>query len=970
MSEPSPASNPAGPHDDAVVAQHGLSREDYADIEKQLGRAPNLVELGIFSVMWSEHCSYKSSRRHLKTLPTTAPWVICGPGENAGVIDIGMEEGEEALAAIFKMESHNHPSFIEPYQGAATGVGGIMRDVFTMGARPVANLNALRFGAIDHPKTAHLVRGVVAGIGGYGNCMGVPTVGGETNFDPGYNGNILVNAMTVGIAPKHKIFYSTARGAGNPVVYVGAKTGRDGIHGATMASAEFDDASAEKRPTVQVGDPFTEKLLLEACLELMASDAIIAIQDMGAAGLTSSSVEMAAKGAEAGEGGFDLNLDSVPQRETHMTAYEMMLSESQERMLMVLKPGREDDARAIFEKWGVDFAVIGETTDTGRLRIYHHGDLQADLPVGPLADAAPNYDRPSAPAPAPEPLGALTRAQTEILITLTPHAGAQLPPETLVTTLRDEQFTPLGPVASLGWRRSGATGTRTETSAIEIYAVVDGPDVGTTMLQAALDNMQNASVITGYTLESETHAFDLADQPGGMPLLTALAQMMADPALCSRRWIWEQYDHTVMGDTVVQPGGDAALVRVHGSKRGLAMTTDVTPRYVQADPREGARQAVAETYRNICAVGASPLAITNCLNFGNPERPEIMAQFVGAIAGMREACEALDYPVVSGNVSLYNETNGQAIPPTPAIGGVGVIPDVAKAVRVGGAIAGEELILVGMSRGWLGQSLYLNLLFDLAEGPPPPVDLAAERAHGEFIRKLIDDNLITACHDVSDGGTLVAAAEMALACGEGLELNTPVKTGRAAFWFGEDQGRYLVAAAPGVADTVLLKAAMAGVQASRIGRFGGRDIRLDPHIAKQPAPKTRANPVKPRGPAGQPHTPDILSLQALDNLWQSTLPSSMDMPGPATATTHPDQETTPMPMAANDIKSMILEALPDAAVEIEDLAGDGDHYRARIVSAAFAGKSRVQQHQLVYRALKGKMGGELHALALETAAPE
>lgn len=637
---------------------------------------------------------------------------------------------------------------------------------------------------------------------------------------------------------------------------------------------------------------------------------------------------------------------------------------------MVLKPGREDDARAIFEKWGVDFAVIGETTDTGRLRIYHHGDLQADLPVGPLADAAPNYDRPSAPAPAPEPLGALTRAQTEILITLTPHAGAPVPAETLVTTLRDEQFTPLGPVASLGWRRSGAPGTRTEISAIQIYVVVDGPDVGTTTLQAALDNMQNASVITGYTLESETHAFDLADQPGGMPLLTALAQMMADPALCSRRWIWEQYDHTVMGDTVVQPGGDAALVRVHGSKRGLAMTTDVTPRYVQADPREGARQAVAETYRNICAVGASPLAITNCLNFGNPERPEIMAQFVGAIAGMREACEALDYPVVSGNVSLYNETNGQAIPPTPAIGGVGVIPDVAKAVRVGGAIAGEELILVGMSRGWLGQSLYLNLLFDLAEGPPPPVDLAAERAHGEFIRKLIDDNLITACHDVSDGGTLVAAAEMALACGEGLELNTPVKTGRAAFWFGEDQGRYLVAAAPGVADTVLLKAAMAGVQASRIGRFGGRDIRLDPHIANEPAPKTRANPVKPRGPAGQPHTPDILSLQALDNLWQSTLPSSMDMPGPATATTHPDQETTPMPMAANDIKSMILEALPDAAVEIEDLAGDGDHYRARIVSAAFAGKSRVQQHQLVYRALKGKMGGELHALALETAVPE
>ncbi|MEL6507262.1 MAG: AIR synthase-related protein, partial [Pseudomonadota bacterium] len=677
---------------------------------------------------------------------------------------------------------------------------------------------------------------------------------------------------------------------------------------------------------------------------------------------------------EAGEGGFDLNLDQVPQRETQMTAYEMMLSESQERMLMVLKPGREAAARAIFDKWGVDFAVIGETTDTGRLRIYHQGELQADLPVGPLADAAPEYDRPSDPASAPAPLGTLTRTQTEVLITIEPHTSATIPTDTLVTTISEEQLAPLGPLVSLAWRHRTPANKDTEGhTAIEIYAVIDGADVSIEKLTAALANMQASDMVSGYAVESETHAFDLADQPGGLPLLTALAQMMAHPALCSRRWIWEQYDHTVMGDSVVKPGGDAALVRVHGSNRGLAVTTDVTPRYVQADPREGARQAVAETYRNICAVGASPLAITNCLNFGNPERPDIMAQFVGAITGMREACEALDYPVVSGNVSLYNETNGQAIPPTPAIGGVGVIRDVAKAVRVGGAITGEELILVGMSRGWLGQSLYLKLLFDLAEGPPPPVDLAAERSHGNLIRKLIDEGLITACHDVSDGGTLVAAAEMALACGEGLELNTPVKSGRAAFWFGEDQGRYLVAAAPGVADTVLLKAAMAGVQASRIGRFGGRDIRLDPQVAQEPAPKTRANPVKPRPGSGQSHMPDILSLQALDNLWQSSLPSFMDVPGAnsaANAAPSPDQETQPMPMAANDIKSMILEALPDAQVEIEDLAGDGDHYRARIVSAAFAGKSRVQQHQLVYRALKGKMGGELHALALETAAPE
>ncbi len=901
-----------------IVAEHGLKPDEYDRIKDHMGSEPNLVELGIFSVMWSEHCSYKSSRRHLKKLPTSAPWVIQGPGENAGVIDIG-----EGLAAVFKMESHNHPSFIEPYQGAATGVGGIMRDVFTMGARPVANMNALRFGDWDHPKTRHLVSGVVAGIGGYGNCMGVPTVGGETNFDAGYNGNILVNAMTVGIVGKGRIFYSAARGEGNPVVYVGSKTGRDGIHGATMASAEFDDASEEKRPTVQVGDPFTEKLLLEACLELMATDAVIAIQDMGAAGLTSSSVEMAAKGG----GGFVLNLDQVPQREEGMTAYEMMLSESQERMLMVLQPAKEDEARAIFEKWGVDFAVIGETTRDGRLVIKHKGETVADMPVKPLADDAPNYDRPFAAPSAPAPLEDPSVTVREVRIALKAPEKSQEECEQIAGALVSDRIVSLDGVDGAGW--SAMPGEA------HIYArLTAGGGVFDTVREAA-ENLKEAGVVAAADIETREEDVDLAENPGGDTMITALATLMEQPDLCSRRWIWEQYDHTVMGDTVITPGGDAAVVRVHGTNRALAISTDVTPRYVQADPHMGGKQAVAETYRNICAVGAAPLAITNCLNFGNPERPDIMAQFVGAIEGVAEACETLSYPVVSGNVSLYNETNGQAIPPTPAIGGVGVIEDATKAVRVGGAEAGEELIAIGVTRGWLGQSIYLRDLFGVVEGAPPPVDLEAERKNGELVRKLIDEGLVTACHDVSDGGLLVAAAEMALAAGRGLNLATPVKQRKAAFWFGEDQGRYLVAAAPAAADTLLLKAAMAGVQASRLGRFGGPDVILD--------------------------GTDVIALLDLSDLFESRLRDYMN------ADIAKEQ---PMPMAADDIKSMILEAMPDAEIEIEDLAGDGDHYRARIVSSAFNGKTRVQQHQLVYRALKGRMGGELHALALETEARE
>jgi phosphoribosylformylglycinamidine synthase len=697
----------------AVVAEHGLTDAEYARVLEILGREPNLTELGIFSVMWSEHCSYKSSKKWLKTLPTTAPWVIQGPGENAGVVDIG-----DGLTAVFKMESHNHPSFIEPYQGAATGVGGILRDVFTMGARPVANLNALRFGAPDHPRTRHLVSGVVAGIGGYGNCVGVPTVGGEVNFHPDYNGNILVNAMTVGLAPADRIFTSKASGVGNPVVYVGSRTGRDGIHGATMASAEFTAESEEKRPTVQVGDPFTEKLLIEACLELMATDAIVAIQDMGAAGLTSSSFEMASKGGL----GVELTLDHVPMREEGMTPYELMLSESQERMLMVLQPGKEPVAEAIFRKWDLDFAVIGRLTDTGRMVLTWAGETVADLPIDPLAEAAPEYDRPWQPSPA-------------------------MP----------------------------------EVTAADVPVV---------------------------------------------PWPEALARLMGGPDLSSRRWIWEQYDHMVMGDTVQRPGGDAAVVRIHGSDRGLAMTTDCTPRYVRADPVMGGRQAVAEAWRNLTAAGARPLAVTDNMNFGNPEKPLIMGQFVGACQGLAEACTALDFPVVSGNVSLYNETEGRAIPPTPTIGAVGVIDDLDRMATVAFKAEGEAVLLVGGSsaEGWLGQSLYLRDLCGREEGAPPPVDLDHERRVGDMVRGLITAGRVTACHDVSDGVLLVAVAEMALAGDIGVALDGVADTPAALF--GEDQGRYLLTVPADQADAVLGDLSGRGVPARRIGTTGGDAVTL------------------------------------------------------------------------------------------------------------------------------------------------
>jgi len=701
-----------------MVADHGLSPDEYDRILHALGREPNLVELGIFSVMWSEHCSYKSSRVHLKKLPTEAPWVIQGPGENAGVIDIG--DGD---AAIFKMESHNHPSYIEPYQGAATGVGGILRDVFTMGARPVANMNALRFGRPDHPKMRHLIAGVVSGIGGYGNCVGVPTVGGEVNFDTAYDGNILVNAMTVGVAKTDKIFYSAATGIGNPIVYVGSKTGRDGIHGATMASADFDENSDEKRPTVQVGDPFTEKLLIEACLELMSTDAIVAIQDMGAAGLTSSSVEMASKGGA----GIRLDMNKVPCREEGMTPYEMMLSESQERMLMVLKPGREAEAEKIFRKWELDFAVIGEVTDTGHMVLEFNGEVVCDIPLEPLADEAPEYDRPH--------------------MSLDEYkAWAQVKP--------------------------------------------------------------------------------LQDVPESRDIAVDLLKLMGSPNLASRRWIYEQYDQSVGADTVQRPGGDAAVVRVHGTKKALAITTDCTPRYCYADPYEGGKQAIAEAYRNLCAVGAKPLAVTNCLNFGNPQRPEIMAQFVECLRGMGDACRVLDFPIISGNVSLYNESKatggGSAILPTPAIGGVGLLDDWEKSATIALKNEGDTLVLLGHSTGHVGQSLWLDVVHGRRDGEAPTIDLEVERRLGGLLRNLIDQAVITAAHDVSDGGALVAIAEMALAGAMGVEITLPNVPNPAAILFGEDQGRALVTTAN--ADAVVAAATAAHVFAAPIGRVGGTSV--------------------------------------------------------------------------------------------------------------------------------------------------
>jgi phosphoribosylformylglycinamidine synthase II len=694
-----------------LVASHGLKPDEYQRILDLIGREPTLTELGIFSAMWNEHCSYKSSKKWLRTLPTTGPRVICGPGENAGVVDI-----DDGQAIIFKMESHNHPSFIEPYQGAATGVGGILRDVFTMGARPVAAMNALRFGAPDHPKTRHLVSGVVSGVGGYGNSFGVPTVGGEVNFHPRYNGNILVNAFAAGLADADKIFYSKAEGVGLPVVYLGSKTGRDGVGGATMASAEFDESIEEKRPTVQVGDPFGEKLLLEACLELMKTGAVIAIQDMGAAGLTCSAVEMGAKG----DLGIELDLDKVPCREANMTAYEMMLSESQERMLMVLRPEQEEEAEAIFRKWGLDFAIVGWTTDDLRFRILHQGAVVADLPIKELGDQAPEYDRPFVRRPLPAALAA---------------------------------------------------------------ADVAAPN-------------------------------DYAD---------ALLKIVSSPDMASRRWVWEQYDHLIQGNTAQKPGGDAAVIRVEGhARKGLAFSLDVTPRYCEADPFEGGKQAIAECWRNLTAVGAEPLAATDNLNFGNPEKPEIMGQFVGAIEGIGAACRALDFPIVSGNVSLYNETNGVGILPTPAIGGVGLMPDIDAMATIAFKNAGDVVIQIGQDGTHLGQSIYLREILGREEGTPPTVDLAEERRVGDLVRGLIRGGLVTACHDVSDGGLLVALAEMAMARGLGASVAVPETAATThGFLFGEDQARYVISAAPSAVDAITAAAAKAGVEAKVLGTVGG-----------------------------------------------------------------------------------------------------------------------------------------------------
>ena len=701
----------------AIVAEHGLSEPEYQVILDRMGRPPNLTELGIFSVMWSEHCSYKSSRRHLAKFPTSGPRVIQGPGENAGVIDI-----DDGQAAVFKMESHNHPSFIEPYQGAATGVGGIMRDVFTMGARPIALANALRFGAPDHPLTKRLVKGVVSGIGGYGNCVGVPTVCGETNFHAGYNGNILVNAMCVGLADADKIFYARGAKAGSPIVYFGSKTGRDGIHGATMASAEFDEASEEKRPTVQVGDPFVEKLLIEACLELMATDTIEAIQDMGAAGLTSSSVEMAGKEYL----GIDLDMNAVPVRETGMTPYEMMLSESQERMLAILKPGCEAQAQAIMEKWDIDFAVIGTTTNSGRMVLNWNGQVVCDIPVAPLSEDAPNYDRPWV-QPALHP--AITSKE-------------------------------VAPITD--WR-------------------------------------------------------------------AALLTVLSCPDGASKRWLWEQYDRHVMADSLEESGtaSDAAIVRVHGTNKALAITCDCTPRYVLSDPYEGGKQVVAEAWRNLCATGALPIAITDNLNFGNPQRPEIMGQFVRATDGMAEACAALDFPVVSGNVSLYNETSGVAIPPTPAIGGVGLLTDFTKRVGFGRYNMGDLVILVGATTDNLGSTLALREVWGREDGAPPVVDLTVERAAGDAIRALIGRGLINACHDLADGGLMIALSDMAMASGVGLAVRLPRELSLEATLFAEDQARYLLVVDAPKADIVFDVLEAANVPCAPLGQAGGCELAID-----------------------------------------------------------------------------------------------------------------------------------------------
>ena len=665
-----------------LAIDHGLKKDEYKKICDLLKRVPNITELGIFSAMWNEHCSYKSSRFHLKNLPTKGKNVIQGPGENAGVIDIGDDD-----AIVFKIESHNHPSFIEPYQGAATGVGGIMRDVFTMGARPIANLNSIHFGSPQHKKTKNLLRGVVHGIGGYGNCMGVPTIAGQTSFDESYNGNILVNAMTLGHVKKDKIFYSKAAGLGKPVIYVGSKTGRDGIHGASMASASFDDKIEEKKPTVQVGDPFTEKLLLEACLELMAGDSIIAIQDMGAAGLTSSSIEMASKGNL----GIEINLNKVPCREANMSPYEIMLSESQERMLIVLEKGKEEMAKKIFDKWNLDFAVIGKTTKSKKIELYFDKEKVADIPVNTLVENSPMYDRKWKKAKLPKRI----KIEKELFKTL--------------------------------------------------------------------------------------------------KVKNVLNKILSNPNVCSKEWIWQQYDHTVMGDTIQKPGGDAGVVRVHGTNKAVAASVDSSAVYCWAHPLSGGKQIVCESWRNLISVGAKPIAITNCLNFGSPENEENMGEFVECVQGLGEASAYLEFPVVSGNVSFYNQTKDIGIKPTPAIGGVGLIKDYQDMVTMDLKEADNILLVIGKTEGHLDQSLFARDILNEKNGPPPEINLFNEKNNGETILKLIDKKFIKSAHDVSLGGIITALSKMCIKGKKGATLKKPnYLINQFEYLFGEDQGRYIV----------------------------------------------------------------------------------------------------------------------------------------------------------------------------------
>ena len=667
---------------ESLALEHGLNKTEYKKICDLLNRTPNITELGIFSAMWNEHCSYKSSRLHLKNLPTKGKKVIQGPGENAGVVDIGDDD-----AIVFKIESHNHPSFIEPYQGAATGVGGIMRDVFTMGARPIANLNSIHFGSPQHKKTKNLLRGVVRGIGGYGNCIGVPTIGGQTCFDESYNGNILVNAMTLGLVKKNKIFYSKAAGINKPVIYVGSKTGRDGIHGASMASAIFDEKIEEKKPTVQVGDPFTEKLLLEACLELMSGESIIAIQDMGAAGLTSSSIEMASKGKL----GIKLNLNKVPCRESNMTPYEIMLSESQERMLIVLENGKEKEAKKIFDKWNLDFSIIGETTETKKIELFYDEEKVADIPVDTLVENSPMYDR--------------------------------------------------------KWKKS----------------------------KLVKKNKVNKNTFKN------------------LKILNVLNKLLSNPNICSKEWIWRQYDHTVMGDTIQKPGGDAGIVRVHGTNKAVAATVDASASYCYAHPLTGGKQVVCESWRNLISVGAEPIAITNCLNFGNPEKEENMGEFVECVQGIGEASKYLNFPVVSGNVSFYNQTKEKGIKPTPSIGGIGLLKNYKDMITMDFKKVDNIVLVIGKTEGHLDQSVFSRDILNIKNGPPPEVNLFNEKNNGEMILNLIKKKFVKSVHDISLGGIIVGIAKMCIKGRKGFRIKKPKQLiNEFQYLFAEDQGRYIV----------------------------------------------------------------------------------------------------------------------------------------------------------------------------------